>query len=129
MKIHGYLMMLLTATPLLMSAATAQDQIFIYGKIYTEDGHTYEGAIRWGKEEVYWTDIFNAQKEKNDNLRHLSSEERDELEDRQHREWHNWGTNLSRWTGWHVEEGDKDFIHQFSCQFGEIKSITPQGKE
>ncbi len=34
---------------------------FIYGKVYT-NRNTYTGPIRWGKEEVLWTDIFNAAK-------------------------------------------------------------------
>ncbi len=36
------------------------------------DNKSYEGPIRWGKEEVYWNDIFNAAKSKNQNLRYLS---------------------------------------------------------
>ena len=49
--------------------AQAQDTGFLYGKVTTIDNKEYTGAIRWGKEEVYWTDMFNASKEENENLR------------------------------------------------------------
>ena len=62
--------------------AEAQDEGFIYGKVTTEDGDTYEGPLRWGKEEVYWTDMFNASKKENKNLDYLSNRELDDLEDR-----------------------------------------------
>ncbi|MBT1701434.1 hypothetical protein KK083_31360 [Fulvivirgaceae bacterium PWU4] len=107
----------------------AQDTGFIYGKVYTEDNRTYEGPIRWGKEEIYWNDIFNATKERNEHLRHLSDRERDLLDDRNY-DWFNWDNNLTRWLGsshWHSDGGD--YIHQFACQFGEIKSLRPAGKK
>ena len=34
---------------LLAATASAQDEGFIYGKIYTDDNRSYEGPIRWGK--------------------------------------------------------------------------------
>ncbi|MFY8037420.1 MAG: hypothetical protein ACOVMQ_09645, partial [Cyclobacteriaceae bacterium] len=112
--------------------ANAQDEGFIYGKVYTIDNKVYEGPIRWGKEEVYWTDIFNAGKERNQNLRYLSSRDRDRLDDRQSI-WTNW--NNGNWYRWFGNWGDKrndydnDYEHQFACQFGEIKSITPSGRK
>ena len=39
--------------------AFSQDQGFMYGRVTTIDGKSYEGALRWGKEEAYWTDMFN----------------------------------------------------------------------
>jgi len=108
------------------SPAMAQDEGFIYGKIYT-DSRTYEGPIRWGKEEVYWVDVFNASKEENDNLHYLSSEERERLDDKL--AWRNGNiVSSSNWKwfnfGSRYEFSYKnDFTHQFSCQFGEIKSI------
>ena len=53
--------LLLVATA--FSATAQNDQVFIYGKLTTIDGETYQGQIRWGKEEAYWTDLFNGTKE------------------------------------------------------------------
>jgi len=122
----------LSALILTSLLANAQDEHFIYGRITLTDDKTYEGPIRWGKEEVFWNDIFNAGKPRNQNLRYLSDQERDELVERRNRanysgEWGNW----SRWLGntsWHWD-GDDDFTHQFSCQFGDIKSISPSGSK
>lgn len=113
-------------------SASAQDEGFIYGKVYTIDDKVYEGPIRWGKEEVYWSDIFNASKERNQNLRYLSSKDRDRLDDRQNT-WSNW--NNGNWYRWFGNWGDRrndydnDYEHQFACQFGEIKTITPAGRK
>jgi hypothetical protein len=125
----------LTALILTSLMANAQDEHFIYGRITMTDNKTYEGPIRWGKEEVYWNDIFNAGKQKNQNLRYLSNEERDELIERRNRANYNgeWSGNWTRWIGatssWHWDSDDNDFAHQFSCQFGDIKSITPSGSK
>ena len=110
-------------------SANAQDEIFIYGKVATIDNKVYEGPIRWGKEEVYWADIFNAAKESNENLQYLSKRDREELDDRNQWGWEgNWGGNFKRWFGnWDGEYGS-DYTHQFACQFGEIKSIKPAGR-
>jgi hypothetical protein len=47
------------AQPLL----AADQQGFLYGKITTEGGAVYEGRLRWGEEEAFWGDFFNATKE------------------------------------------------------------------
>lgn len=123
---------LLMLTALVAFSANAQDEGFIYGKVYTIDNKVYEGPIRWGKEEVYWTDIFNAGKERNQNLRYLSSRDRDKLDDRQS-VWTNW--NNGNWYRWFGNWGDRrndydnDYEHQFACQFGEIKAIIPSGRK
>ncbi|MFZ6011578.1 MAG: hypothetical protein ACOYXT_14640 [Bacteroidota bacterium] len=128
MKLRFYLLCLLTGATLLTFRAQAQDEGFIYGKVYTEDGKSFEGPIRWGKEEVYWTDLFNAAKERNENLRYLSDREREELDDRQDNEWFTWEGNLGRWFGWN-DRNRTDYVHQFSCQFGDIKKISPMGRK
>jgi sporulation protein YlmC with PRC-barrel domain len=110
----------------------AQDEGFLYGKVYTTDNKTYEGPIRWGKEEVYWVDLFNADKGENPNLRYLTSREREELNNRQNT-WDNWGGNfVNRLVGWTDSENNRyynGFEHQFACQFGEIKKIIPSGRK
>lgn len=112
--------------------ASAQDEGFIYGKVYMIDDRTYEGPIRWGKEEVFWTDVFNAGKEENRNLRYLNSRERDALDERQH-QYEVWASsgNWNRWFGnWSDDrDRDNDYTHQFACPFGAMKSLEPIGRK
>ena len=61
----------------LMHVRAQSDAGFIYGKVTTIDDNTYTGNIRWGKEEVFWFDMFNSSKPGNENLRYLSAEDRD----------------------------------------------------
>ncbi len=98
----------------------AQDEGFIYGRITTEDGDKYEGPIRWGKEEVYWTDMFNASKRENKNLDYLSNRELDDLEDR----YYNRNNNLvSRFINIEWNDDDNRFVHEFSTEFGNLKAL------
>ncbi|MCA1788945.1 MAG: hypothetical protein LC667_03525, partial [Thioalkalivibrio sp.] len=48
---------------------------FIYGRITTIDGATFEGRLRWGgTEEAFWGDYFNGAKEDNPWAAHVPSE-------------------------------------------------------
>lgn len=108
----------------------AQDSGFIYGKITTEDGDVYEGPLRWGKEEVYWTDMFNASKEENRNLDYLSRRELESLEDRQRSRNGNYNNGVIKImnVAWSIGDDDYDFVHEFSCEFGNIKSLRMSGR-
>jgi len=99
------------------------DEGFIYGKVTTVDDDVYEGPLRWGKEEAYWTDMFNAGKRDNENVEYLSRDEVDELQ-RHNNRHESWG-----FIGHFDFDWDNDFKHQFSCQFGELKSILVSGRE
>lgn len=103
----------------------AQDSGFIYGKVITDDGDVYEGPLRWGKEEVYWTDMFNASKDENRNLDYLSNRELESLEDRYYNTRN--GNSVMRLmnVSWDFNDNgrDSDFVHEFSCEFGNIKSL------
>ncbi|MEP5612036.1 MAG: hypothetical protein ABJP45_07285 [Cyclobacteriaceae bacterium] len=103
----------------------AQDSGFIYGKVTTEDGDVYEGPLRWGKEEVFWTDMFNASKEDNRNLDYLSNRERESLEDRYYSTRYGNGVMRLMNVSWDFNDNDRDndFVHQFACEFGNIKSL------
>ncbi|WP_424961631.1 hypothetical protein [Ekhidna sp.] len=100
-------------------SVSAQDEGFIYGKVTTEDGDEYEGPIRWGKEEVYWTDMFNASKRENKNLDYLSSRELDELEDR----YYDNDNLISRFVNISWDDNDGRFVHEFSTEFGNIEAL------
>lgn len=110
----------------------AQDEGFIYGKVVMVDDNVYEGAIRWGKEEVYWTDMFNSSKEDNRNIDYLSRSEMRDLEERYYRNRNEWGGRLVNWvsSNWSNSNwnGNNDFLHQFSCHFGEIKKLRFTGR-
>ena len=80
---------------------------FIYGKVYTNRS-TYTGPIRWGKEEVLWTDLFNAAKT-DKSFEKLVPEKKNES-------WGDYDWNFgSIW--------ENSTIHQFTCQFGNIKEM------
>lgn len=127
---------LLLAGVMFANPAMSQDEGHIYGKITLDDGKTYEGAIRWGKEEIYWNDIFNASKERNNFLKYLSSDEVEELRERLYRYdndgWGSWDDRVFNWVsnrndGNYYRYDKKEFVHQFACQFGDIKAIYPTG--
>ncbi len=53
-------------TPSTTPAAAETHQGFIYGRVTTADGATYEGRLRWGgDEEAFWGDYFNGFKAEN----------------------------------------------------------------
>lgn len=95
---------------------SSDSDIYIYGKVYTDDDEVYEGQIRWGKEEAFWFDHFNSSKPENENLDYLSKKELRSLND---------GHNVSEIKSlfnWDVSWGN-DHTHSFSCEFGNIKAI------
>lgn len=103
------------------------DEGYIYGTITTIEDATYTGQIRWGKEEAFWTDHFNAGKYDNDNLDYLSRSELEALREN--------GRYSERWSNWNISWGDDDdgnwvdkHLHQFVCQFGDIKEIEITGR-
>ena len=105
------------STPL---KAQTTSEAWLYGKVTTWDGDTYEGQLRWGKEEAYWTDMFNASKIDNENLDYLDRDIKRELADS--RSWH----HNHKWNGWvsrSININNYDFTHQFSVQFGHIQQI------
>ncbi len=103
------------------------DEGFIYGTITTIEDATYTGQLRWGKEEAFWTDHFNAGKEENENLDWLSREQIAKLRRSHHSD---------RWSNWSIDWSDDDdddwfvnkHLHQFVCQFGDMKSIEVTGR-
>ncbi len=119
----------LVITSLLAEPPAGQDDIFMYGKIVTIDDKSYEGPIRWGSEEVYWVDLFNAAKLENENLEYLSERDRDRLDAQQNQEWFSWSDHASRWFNGNWTNSRRDYTHQFSCQFGDIKSLRPTGSQ
>lgn len=102
-----------------------QKNMFIYGTLTTITGEDYTGAIRWGTDEVYWVDLFNAAKTSNDFRKFLSRKEIETLS--QNTEGKSWlGIDLNVLSIWD-DKGSKS-SHRFDTQFGDIKVIEPTGK-
>lgn len=87
---------------------------FIYGKVYTR-GNVYQGQLRWGKEEAYWHDHFNASKVEN-----AYSDLRERYDNRERRSdsWRDIDWRISS-----IWEDKVKTVHQFGCQFGDIQQI------
>lgn len=94
------------------SAQSLNSQGFIYGKVYTRD-NTYVGQIRWGKEEAFWNDLFNASKTSikiDRNNRNSKDDSWFSVDD--------WSLSSI----WDNKRGSSG--HQFVTQFGNIAQIT-----
>jgi hypothetical protein len=63
---------------LLAHAAAADENAdgFIFGRVKTRTGNTYQGFLRWGKEEACWGDHFNSTKEDVEYVRFVPKRER-----------------------------------------------------
>jgi hypothetical protein len=87
----------------------AQTDVLIYGTVHTSR-HSYTGPIRWGSEEVLWTDMFNAAKT-DDSYEKLVPEQNDVGNS-----WFNYDWNFgSIWKNVST--------HQFISQFGNFKEM------
>ena len=85
----------------------SNDEGFIYGKVTTQSGEIYIGIIRWGTQEYFWDDLFNATKRENPWLKYLKNENGEEVE--------------IKIFGFKVITGGN--VHQFTTRFGDIKTI------
>jgi hypothetical protein len=63
MRIAGLVAGAVVITLCTAVVAIADNSGRIYGKIHTTDGETYEGLIRWDKNEASWVDVLNATKD------------------------------------------------------------------
>ncbi len=98
------------------SARAADTQGFIYGKITTDSGSTYEGRLRWGKEEAFWGDHFDSVKEERPFLDQAPERERrgrDGIEI--------FGINLG--VNWPGNSDDRSLI----VRFGDVRKIEILG--
>jgi hypothetical protein len=105
----------LAALVVLATPALASDEGYIYGKVVTTGGESYEGEIRWGTEESFWDDMFNADKASNDNLDYVSHRDLDHVRAR------HWETLLGI--------GDLDLTHLLAVRFGDLKRLEVRGSE
>jgi hypothetical protein len=114
-----------TASEPAVTAASAPEsdprtQGFLYGRITTLDGPTYQGRVRFGgSQEAFWSDYFNGVKNENPWLREVSPErlpkERTKIE-------------IFGFTLFQKDE-PVDIGRRFMTRFGEIARIEGRGRD
>ncbi len=109
-------------TLFILQNTSAQDEGYIYGRVTSMDGNEYLGHFRWGGEETFWTDIYNASKLNTKVFGHLIGQKKDEKENT------GWlGIDWSLSGIWEDRNSYSHSIHEFSCEFGNIVSIKYRG--
>ena len=106
--------------PAIPSSAAAQThQGFLYGRITTDDGATYEGRLRWGgDEEAFWGDYFNGFKDENPWVSHAPPEQLTER-----RPIKIFGVEIA------TRERQIDLGRPFMGRFGDITRIEARGRD
>ena len=94
--------------------AQTDNKVYIYGSITTDSDETYTGFMRWGKEEMYWFDIFNA--EKDDHYKAIAKAAK-AVKDSWDIDWSFSGI----WKDDHCHNCQTDRV--FACMFGEMSSM------
>ncbi len=115
------LVLLVAALATATAAFAADNSGRIYGKITTVDGDTFEGLIRWDKNEASWVDVLNGTKELDDDHADLTSQS----SRRKTKRVQVFGLNVAEWDmdgGWpgQAESG---------IRFGHLKSLEPRGDD
>jgi len=100
-------------------AASEDHESFLYGRLTTNDGVTYEGRLRWGgDEEAFWGDYFNGFKAKNPWVAHVPPEQLKES-----RPLEIFGFEIAHW------ESQIDLRRPFMARFGDIARIEANGRD
>jgi hypothetical protein len=100
-------------------AAAAPHPGFLYGRIATVDGATYEGRLRWGgDQEAFWSDYFNGVKVGNPWVAHVPPARRPMESD----PFKVFGVEIVR------RQRPTDLSRRFMVRFGDITRIEAQGK-
>jgi hypothetical protein len=97
-------------------------QGFLYGRITTADGATYEGRLRWGSEgdqEAFWGEYFNGFKAENPWAAHVPPERLP----KERRPIEIFGVEIAH------RESQIDLGRQLMVRFGEIARIEAHGRE
>jgi len=97
----------------------ASDVGYLYGRVKTTGGDVYEGQLRWGTEEAFWDDIFNATKAENENLQYVDGKDLKRIRSHKSEPWNLLG----------IGDQDWDFTHLFAVRFGDLKRIEVRGDD
>jgi hypothetical protein len=111
-----------STTPAAAEAHPAAEvhQGFLYGRIATIDGATYEGRLRWGgDQEAFWGDYFNGSKDESSWAAHVPPERLP----KERRPIEILGITIAH------RESRVDVDRQFMARFGEIARIEAHGDE
>jgi hypothetical protein len=107
------------------TAATAEEahRGFLYGRVATDDGATYEGRLRWGAtrgrfEEAFWGDYFNGFKDENPWVADAPPEQLT-----RRRPLEIFGVEIFHW------ERQIDLGRPFMARFGDIARIEANGRD
>jgi hypothetical protein len=93
---------------------------FLYGRITTAEGATYEGRLRWGgDEEAFWGDYFNGSKDENPWVAHAPLERLP----KERRPIEIFGVEIAH------RERQIDLRRPFMARFGDIARIEPNGRD
>lgn len=107
----------LIAAGLLAPSAFAADAMsidnrgYLYGTVETASGSTYTGFLRWGREEAFWDDLFNAGKED------LPYEDARPERERDRNEVKVFGVRIS----YGYDSSNRHFV----SRFGDIREVEP----
>jgi hypothetical protein len=99
------------------SALADINPAYLYGRIVTDSGDTYEGRLRWGRdEEAFWGDYFNGTKDGNPWVRHLP----EDLRPLERRPIEIFGFKIP-------DRTESDVRRPFMARFGDIARIDAHG--
>lgn len=84
---------------------------YLYGTVETRSDNSYTGFIRWGREEAFWDDLFNAGKEE------LPYEDARPSGERDRREVKVFGVRIS----YGYDSTDRQFV----ARFGDLREVEP----
>src|SRR5687767_2631643 len=108
------------ATAPTATAAEEAHPSFLYGRITTIDGVTYEGRLRWGGgEEAFWGDYFNGAKKENPWVAHVPPERLP----KERRPIEIFGLEIAH------RERPIDLGRLFMARFGDIARIEASGRD
>ncbi len=102
--------------------AAETQQGFLYGRITTADGATYEGRLRWGEggdQEAFWGDYFNGSKRENPWLAQVPPE----LRPKERSTFEIFGIKIAD------RESAVEVRRQLMARFGEIARIEARGRD
>ncbi len=110
-----------TSTAITPSTAVAEAHpSFLYGRITLYGGATYEGRLRWGRDqEAFWGDYFNGFKDQNPWAAHVPPERLR----KEPRPIKIFGIEIAR------REGQIDLTRPFMARFGDITRIELLGRD
>jgi len=122
MKMRSILSLAVAATTLAglgaadPARADRETQGYLYGTVHTESGSTYQGVLRWGREESFWDDLFNSAK--------VDLPWLDEFDDRRDRD-RDRNRGRIRILGYRINWNDDDLASSrvFIARFGDIARI------